>query len=71
MRVSKSFMQDFAELANRYQWDGRVLEEVKEQTRKSPELRQYWQELAAAHRAGYRQNEKNDWERLACWKQSK
>lgn len=67
--VSKDFMRDFAQLANFYGWDGRVLDEVKEQTRNSAELRNYWQDLAAAHRVGYKQTKGNQWERLECFKQ--
>lgn len=69
MKVSRAFMEDFASLANRYKWDGRVLEEVKEQTRNSPELKKYWQDLAKAHRAGYEPSRANNWQRLGEWEQ--
>ena len=71
MLVNKSFLRDFAELANLYEWDGSVLEDVKEQTRNSPELKLYWQRLAKAHRNGYTQTRENNWERLECWTQLK
>lgn len=71
MKVSKAFLQDFAYIANLYEWDDRTVEEVKEQTRGSPELMRYWQELAAAHRAGYVQNRGNNWMRLGQWQQEK
>ena len=70
MLVNRKFLRDFAELANRYGWSGAELENVKEQTRNSPELRRYWEELAKAHRQGYEQTEKNDWVRLEKWKQT-
>lgn len=63
-------MRDFAEIANRYEWSDKTVEEVKEQTRGNPELMCYWQELAAAHRAGYEQNRANNWQRLAHWQQT-
>ena len=69
--VSRKFIRDFAELANIYSWEGRELEEVKEQTRNSPELKLFWQRLAAAHRAGYVQNRDNNFERLDCWTQKR
>lgn len=69
IKVSKSFLRDFAYIANRYDWDDRTVEEVKEQTRGSPELMRYWCELAAAHRAGYEQTRDNNWQRLGAWKQ--
>ena len=62
-------MRDFAYIANYYEWDDKTVEEVKEQTRGNPELMRYWRELAAAHRAGYRQDRSNNWQRLGHWKQ--
>ncbi len=70
MLVNKRFLIDFAYLANRYGWDGAELEDVKEQTRQSAELRRYWTELAAAHRAGYEQTRANQWMRLEEWKRA-
>lgn len=69
MKVSKTFIKDFAYLANYYGWEGAELEDVKQQTRDSPELKRYWQRLAAAHRAGYEQTKQNNYERLAQWEQ--
>lgn len=69
MKVSKSFMRDFAYIANLYEWSDVTVEEVKEETRNNPELMRYWQELAAAHRAGYRQAKDNNWMRLGQWQQ--
>lgn len=69
VKVSKAFMRDFAQIANIYEWNDATVEEVKEQTRGSPELMRYWQELAAAHRAGYKQTEGNNWMRLGQWQQ--
>ena len=71
MNVSRAFMRDFAYLANRYKWEGRVLDEVKDQTRESQELRDYWSKLAAAHRAGYSPSQANNWERLDCFLRKK
>lgn len=69
MLVSKQFLRDFAYIANYYGWTDADVEEVKKQTRASPELRYYWSELAAAHRAGYRQTKENNYMRLAEWQQ--
>ena len=70
-KVSRAFLRDFAFIANRYEWDLETIEEVKEQTRGNHELMCYWQELAAAHRAGYEPNRDNNWQRLGAWKQTK
>lgn len=64
-------MRDFAEVANFYEWDPATVDEVKEQTRASPELMRYWQELAAAQRDGYRQTKENNWIRLGQWQQDR
>lgn len=69
VKVSKSFMLDFAYIANLYEWSDGTVEEVKEQTRGNHELMRYWQELAAAHRAGYQQSRENNWQRLGQWQQ--
>lgn len=69
VKVSKSFLRDFALVANIYEWDDATVEEVKVQTRGNPELMRYWQELAAAHRGGYKQTRENNWIRLAEWQQ--
>jgi len=71
MLVSKKFLRDFAYIANFYEWTNLVVEEVKEETRNSPELRAYWSELADAHRSGYRQTKENNFMRLAEWQQRK
>lgn len=71
MLVSRQFLKDFAYIANYYGWTDREVEEVKEATRQSPELRYYWQELARAHRQGYRQTKENNYMRLAEWQQRK
>lgn len=68
MKVSKQFINDFAYLANLYAWTAPDIEDVKAQTRVSVELRDYWTELAHAHRAGYRQTEHNGHIRLAAWR---
>lgn len=65
--VNRDFLRDFAELANRFGWDGRELEEVKEQSRQSQELRDYWQKMAYAYRNGYAPQRANNWERLDCF----
>lgn len=70
-KVSRAFLRDFAEVANFYEWDAATIEEVKEQTRNNLELMRYWQELAAAHRAGYRQEADNNWIRLGQWQQER
>jgi hypothetical protein len=68
MKVSKTFMKDFAYLANLYGWTPADIEEVKECTRANPEAMQhYWASLAAAHRAGYEQTPANGYVRLHEW----
>lgn len=68
MKVSKQFLRDFAYLANRYGWTPADIEDVKAQTRASPEsMRRYWTALAAAHRAGYEQTAANGYMRLGEW----
>jgi hypothetical protein len=67
MKVSKQFLRDFAYLANFYGWTAADIEDVKAQTRASAELRDYWTRLAGAHRAGYKQTEKNGHIRLGAW----
>ena len=71
MLVSKQFLRDFAFIANYYGWTSLDIEEVKQQTRASPELKAYWSELAAAHRQGYKQTKENNYMRLIEWQQHK
>ena len=68
MKVSKQFLRDFAYIANLYGWNAADVEEAKEQTRANPdEMRRYWTQLAAAHRAGYQQTRENNFMRLWQW----
>lgn len=69
MKVSKQFLRDFAYIANLYGWSAEDVEDAKAQTRAHPELRSYWAQLAAAHRAGYQQTPENDYMRLGRWLQ--
>ena len=67
MNVSKSFLRDFAYLANRYGWSPIDVEDVKADTRANPDLVHYWTALANAHRAGYEQTPENGYIRLRNW----
>lgn len=67
MKVSRQFLKDFAEIANRYGWDADDIEEVKTATRGDPKLLRYWTALAAAHRQGYQQTRANNYMRLTAW----
>lgn len=68
MKVSRDFLKDFAYIANLYGWNAADIADAKAQTRASPApMREYWTALAAAHRAGYKQNEANGYERLRRW----
>jgi hypothetical protein len=67
MLVSKQFLMLFAELANRYKWDKNDIEEIKEATRRDPELKIYWETLGKAHRNGYEQKKENGYIRLFKW----
>lgn len=70
MKVSKRFIQDFAYVANWYDWSAKDVEEAKSQTRANPgEMVLYWTQLAAAHRAGYQQTADNNYMRLGQWMQ--
>lgn len=72
MNVSRQFLRDFAYIANLYAWTAADIEDVKAQTRASPdELGRYWTRLAAAHRAGYGQTGANNFMRLEQWQQTK
>lgn len=67
MRVSKEFLKDFAFLANYYKWTPAEIEEIKQETRASSELKIYWEKLAYAHRNGYEQTKENGYMRLQNW----
>ena len=68
MNVSKSFLQDFAYLANRYGWTAADIEEMKAAVHANEEAgRRYITTLAAAHRAGYEQTPNNGYIRLHAW----
>lgn len=68
MQVSKSFLQDFAYLANRYEWTAADIEEMKAAVRTNEDAgRRYITMLAAAHRAGYEQTQRNGYIRLHAW----
>lgn len=69
MKVSKQFLRDFAYIANLYSWNADDVEDAKVQTRAHPEMRLYWIQLAAAHRAGYQQTRENNYMRLGQWLQ--
>ena len=70
MKVSKQFLRDFAYIANLYGWNAKDVEDAKAQTRANPvEMRRYWTQLAAAHRAGYEQIRENNYIRLDQWLQ--
>jgi hypothetical protein len=67
MNVSKTFLKQFAYLANRYGWAPAEIEEIKQATRENPSLMRYWRNLAIAHQAGYEQTDANGYVRLADW----
>lgn len=67
-KVSKAFLRDFAQLANFFEWEADVIEEMKQAVRDSSEMREYIEELAAAHRMGYKQKKENGYIRLHAWK---
>lgn len=67
MKVSKAFLKDFAYIAHYYNWTEQEIEEVKKETRESYNMKRYWEIMAAAHRAGYKQTESNNYIRLREW----
>lgn len=69
-KVSKAFLRDFAQLANFYEWNAEVIEEMKQAVRDSSEMREYLEALADAHRRGYRQTKENGFIRLHHWQGS-
>jgi hypothetical protein len=70
MNVSKSFLRDFAYLANRYGWTPADIEEIKIETwGQGAPMSAYWTALAAAHRAGYEQTADNGYLRLHEWQE--
>jgi hypothetical protein len=72
MQVSKSFLRDFAYLANRYGWNAVDIKEMKAAVRARPDDgRRYITTLAAAHRAGYEQTPDNGYIRLHAWCEAK
>ena len=67
MKVSRTFLLDFAYLANYYQWGSSDIEDVKAHIRDNPDMVRYWSILAAAHRNGYEQSVENNFVRLQPW----
>ena len=68
MNVSRQFLKDFAEIANRYEWNAHDIEDIKAHMRENFEpMKHYWSTLAAAHRAGYEQTKENGFMRLQAW----
>jgi hypothetical protein len=67
MHVSREFLREFAYLANLYKWTPSDIEEIKQATRISHDLKKYWEILAKAHHAGYEQTENNCHIRLYDW----
>lgn len=66
-KVSKAFLQMFAELANRYEWREQEIEEMKAEVRRGKGMREYLEILAQAHRDGYEQTKDNHFMRLSEW----
>lgn len=67
IKVSKQFIIDFAQLANKFDWTLSEIEEFKQVVRENPEMKRYLSVLAAAIRAGYEQTEENIHVRLEEW----
>lgn len=68
MNVSRQFLRDFAEVANRYGWNAADIEDVKREIRAAGDpMVRYFSTLAAAHRAGYKQTPENGYLRLDRW----
>jgi hypothetical protein len=67
--VSRTFIKDFAYVANFYKWDAAEIEEFKGIIRSegNGEMMRYIEALAKAHRAGYEQNRSNGFVRLIDW----
>lgn len=68
-KVSRSFIADFAQLANFYGWTPVEIEEIKVVIRneESGEMKRYLETLAAAQRNGYQQTKENNYVRLERW----
>ena len=69
MTVSKSFLRDFAYLADRYEWTSADVEEIKAAAvRIHPEIgRRYSAVLSTVHRDGYEQRPNHGTMRLGAW----
>ncbi len=68
MLESQQFIDDIAYLAHYYGWDSDDLDDVLAQTESNPgDMCEYWAQLAAAHRSGYRQTPENNYMRLVQW----
>ena len=68
MKVSRQFLQDFAYVANRYDWNVADIEEVKVDVRAAgAPMVDYISTLAAALRVGYEQTPENGYMRLHTW----
>lgn len=60
-------MNNFAHVANIYEWTNRDIEETKEVVRSNKKMMNYIDILAQAHRAGYLQHVGNNFQRLKDW----
>lgn len=66
-KVSKSFLRDFAFVANYYEWNDSDIEEIKQCVRENKGMKEYIEKLAFAHRNGYKQCRENNYIRLHQW----
>jgi hypothetical protein len=68
-KVSRSFIGDFAQVANHFGWVAAEIDEFKSIIRAegNGEMMRYISKMAYALRNGYRQTEKNKFIRLDQW----
>lgn len=60
-------MRDFAELANRFEWNAEDIEEMKGLVRMGKGMKEWLERLAYAYRSGYQQMKENNYMRLYVW----
>jgi hypothetical protein len=67
MELSESEITDLRYLRQRYGWDDQGARDVMQSIQATPDGARYYTVLAAAHRAGYKQDAGNSFMRLRDW----
>jgi hypothetical protein len=67
MLTSQALIEDMLFLRKYYDWSDADFAEIKDALQENAALARYFNVLAVAHRAGYRQNADNGFIRLRVW----